>query len=193
MVESRLDFTFDETFHVVKFDSTDFYKMFYSSMPNGKGVDFIADSEERLIFMEVKNCAGYESDAVWRTQTDHLVLKRNDKAIDESFDIEVSKKVLCTIACLFGANSRYRLETSPDELRPFFHSMSSAKYSAGSKRIEVILFLEGDFGSKSRPKKIIMKRIQEKIAEKLKWLNCTVRVVDSNTYKRRYFEVRKAG
>lgn len=56
MVESRLDFTFDETFHVVKFDSTDFYKMFYSSMPNGKGVDFIADSEERLIFMEVKNC-----------------------------------------------------------------------------------------------------------------------------------------
>lgn len=34
MVESRLDFTFDETFHVVKFDSTDFYKMFYSSMPN---------------------------------------------------------------------------------------------------------------------------------------------------------------
>lgn len=44
------------------------------------------------------------------------------------------------------------------------------------------MFLEGDFGSKSRTKKMIMKRIREKISEKLKWLNCKVCVVDLDTY-----------
>lgn len=191
MIESRLNFTFDEKFQVVKFDDTDFYRFSCSSMPNGKAVDFVADSQERMIFMEVKNCTGYEKDTKWRTNTDYTVLKDSERTIDESFDIEVAKKVLCTMAFLSGVNSRYKLEEETEQLRPFFEAMASSQYSSGRKRLEVILFLEGEFGSVSRPKKIIMKRIQEKIAEKLKWLNCTVRVVDSNTYKQRHFLVEK--
>ena len=53
----------------------------------------------------------------------------------------------------------------------------------------VILFLEGDFGSKTRTKKMIMKALQDSMNKKLQWINCRVSVVDSDTYNSKIFRV----
>ena len=76
-----------------------------------------------------------------------------------------------------------------DELKPYFQELTSKKYENGKKVLQIILFLEGDFGSKTRTKKMIMKRIRDKISEKLKWLNCVVRVVDLDTYNKNGYSV----
>lgn len=100
---------------------------------------------------------------------------------EESFDIETVKKVAGTFACLTGAGIAYNFGEA-DELKPYFQELASKNYEKGKKVLQIILFLEGNFGSNTRTKKMIMKRIRDKISEKLKWLNCTVRVVDLDTY-----------
>ena len=174
MVESKLDFTFSG--QAIKFDDTDFYGKFKSYLPNGKGVDFLAMNSDTFIMLEVKNCSGFERENAWRTKTNFI-----NEMGEESFDIEIAKKVAGTLACLTGAGVEYKLGEA-DELKPYFQDLVSTKYEKGKKVLQVILFLEGDFGCKTRSKKMIMGRIRDKIAEKLKWLNCTVRVVDSETY-----------
>ena len=174
MVESKLDFTFSG--QAIKFDDTKFYEIFKSYLPQGKGVDFLSMNQDTFIMLEVKNCSGYESENIWRTKPNFV-----NETGDESFDIEVSKKVAGTLACLTGAGVAYNLGEA-DELKPYFQELASAKYEKGKKVLQVLLFLEGDFGSKTRTKKMIMKRLRDKISEKLKWLNCKVRVVDLDTY-----------
>ena len=181
MVESGLNFTFSE--QAIKFDETKFYGMFKSYLPNGKGVDFLSINQDAFIMLEVKNCAGHERENVWRTKTNFK--KENG---EESFDIEVAKKVSGTLACLTGAGIAYNLGGA-DELKPYFQELTSKKYEKGKKALQIILFLEGEFGSKTRTKKMIMKRIRDKISEKLKWLNCIVRVVDFNTYTKNGYSV----
>ncbi len=184
MEESGIDFNFSEKYQVVKFDNTLFYNLFKSSMPNGKGIDFFADSEDRLLLIEIKNCLSHEPENIWRTEVGRVI--QNGNTIDESFDIEVAKKVLSTIACIVGANTSFEYSNA-DELKPLFKAISSNKFANGTKSIEVLLYLDGNFGSRTRSKNMIMKRIQDKIKEKLKWLNCNVRVVDYNTHNNKYF------
>lgn len=174
MIESKLDFTFSG--QAIKFDDTMFYDKFSSYLPNGKGVDFLSMNSDAFIMLEVKNCSGFEQENVWRTRSNFI-----NEMGEESFDIEIAKKVAGTLACLTGSGVAYTLSEA-DELKPYFQELSSTKYEKGKKLLQIILFLEGDFGCKTRSKKMIMGRIREKIAEKLKWLNCTVRVVDLKTY-----------
>lgn len=181
MVESKLNFTFSD--QAIKFDDTRFYGIFKSHLPSGKGVDFLSINQDAFIMLEVKNCTGYERENAWRTKTDFV----NENG-EEGFDIEVAKKVAGTLACLTGAGIAYNLGEA-DKLKPYFQELASKKYEKGKKVLQIILFLEGDFGSKTRTKKMIMKRIRDKISEKLKWLNCTVRVVDLNTYNKNGYSV----
>lgn len=53
----------------------------------------------------------------------------------------------------------------------------------------MILFLEGDFGGKTRTKKMIMQALQNSMNKKLQWINCRVSVVDSDTYDPRLFQI----
>lgn len=181
MVESNLNFTFSN--QAIKFDDTRFYGIFKSYLPSGKGVDFLSINQDEFIMLEVKNCAGYERENAWRTKTNYV----NENG-EEGFDIEVAKKVAGTLACLTGAGIAYNLSEA-DELKPYFQELTSKKYENGKKVLQIILFLEGDFGSKTRTKKMIMKRIRDKISEKLKWLNCVVRVVDLDTYNKNGYSV----
>lgn len=68
MIESGLDFTFPG--EAIKFDDTSFYNTFKSYMPNGKGVDFWAYDDHEYLFMEVKNCTGFERENMKRTIVD---------------------------------------------------------------------------------------------------------------------------
>ena len=67
--------------------------------------------------------------------------------------------------------------------------MSDESFSDVSKKKYVILFLEGDFGSKSYSKKMIMQSLQDSMKRKLRWFDCRVSVVDSDSYDPRIFQI----
>lgn len=194
--ENNITFTFSEQMTVTKFDDTKFYRESYNKLPNCKGVDIIADSGEMLQLIEVKNCSGHEAENAWRTSVNNSKLSSAPLTIDvedrDSLDIEMAKKVASTIACLYGAWTKAQQLDSAKELSHFWKETCNSKIPTSGKVIMVILFLEGNFdnpNSKTRSKKMIMKRLQESMNSKLSWLNCRVSVVDSSTYNSKCFVV----
>ena len=188
--ESNLEFDFVGNITATKFDDTDFYKKSFQHMPNAKGVDFIAISNETIIFIEVKNCKGHESDNRYRIEPNNRKISTAPTSVDvtdkESLDIEVSKKVAMSLACLVGAHTKPQFQNS-DELKPYSLAMMRPEVAKGNKSIKVLLFLEGDFESRTRSKKAIMYSLADSIKKKLSWLNCQVFVEDSTTQSRRFF------
>ena len=49
MIESNMKFEFSDQFRAIKFDDTEIYKKFQNNVSNGKGVDFIAYSKDKVI------------------------------------------------------------------------------------------------------------------------------------------------
>lgn len=193
--EGNLTFNFGEHIRAVKFDDTNFYRKKFNRLPGGKGVDIIADSRDHLQLIEVKNCTGYEADNVWRTSTNNSRVSSDPKDPsfgEDSFDIEVAKKVTATLSCLYGAWTKQQGSDSAKELSELWAGACSAAIPNDKKQLFIILFLEGSFGfpgPESRSKRTIMKNLQDSINSKLSWLNCRVSVVDSATYPKKLFEV----
>ena len=184
--EGSLEFTFADDLTPAKFDETRFYKKFKEALPGGKGVDFIAYNKENLILIEVKNCKGYERENEWRTLVNQ---KRGD---EETFDVEIAKKVASTLSCLVGANTypdKQGDDEPADELKPYFEMLT--KIRKGKVKLKVYFFLEGDFETKSRSKDMIWQRIEDNIRKYLRWLKFTVRIVDSEKTPNQFFTVRK--
>jgi len=181
--ESNLSFSFPEEDNslVIKFDDSRFYRDYFCHQPEGKGMDILACSNQRLQMIEIKNCSGYEAENIWRTRTNN--------AEQDGFDVEVVKKVASTIACLYGAWSKSQETEKAGELLPLWTYACNNDIPLCNLPLYVILFLEGNFGSASRTKKTIMLDIRQSIQKKLKWLNCKVFVVDSNTYNNSWFTV----
>lgn len=194
--ESNLIFEFSEQVIVSKFDDTAFYRQTYNKQPSCKGVDIIADSSEMIQLIEVKNCTGHESENMWRTSVNNSKLSSAPSTLDvddrDSLDIELAKKVASTISCLYGAWTKSQQSVSAQEFLPLWKGASSDKIPISEKTIMIILFLEGNFDnpkSKTRSKKMIMKRLQDSVNVKLSWLNCRISVVDSTTYNPKCFAV----
>lgn len=194
--ESSLKFKFPEETRAIKFDDTEFYRREFNKLPQGKGVDIIADAPDLIQLIEIKNCKAHEIENMWRTSTNNSKLSSAPHTLDisdrDSLDIEVAKKVSSTISCLYGAWTKSERDAKAQKLIPFWEGINTLRISRDRKQVVVLLFLEGDFGvntSQSRSKRMIMQRIQESLSQKLEWLNCRVVVVDSDTYKKRYFEV----
>lgn len=103
LTEGNLRFTFSSD-RAIKFDDTFFYRYSFNPMPGAKGVDFICDSNDFLLFLEVKDCLGREAENRWRIAPNNE--KRNsipsstDKSERNSLDIEVAHKVAMTISSL---------------------------------------------------------------------------------------------
>ena len=106
-------------------------------------------------------------------------------------DIEVAQKTAMTLAALVGAKSFENTKECLDELKESIQFILRDSFSGDSKKKYVILFLEGDFGGRTRTKKMIMKALQDSMNKKLKWINCRVSVVDSRTYDSRIFQIIK--
>ena len=193
ITESDVTFSFSEITDALKFDDTDFYRNEFNALPGGKGVDIIADSSDLIQLIEVKNCVGHEVENTWRTSINNSKKDSAPHDLDvenrESLDIEVAKKIASTLSCIYGAWSRNRMSTKASEVEFVWKGISSAKIASGKKKLYVILYLEGDFGTRSRSKKMIMRSIQESIKKKLKWLNANIVVVDKDTYKTRFFTI----
>lgn len=187
MTESGIEFEFAEGISAEKFDDTNFYRNSFNKLPNSKGVDFIAKNSNTLVFIEVKNCTGNESENRWRIAPNNRKLHTTQTTVNtegrESLDIEISKKIAMTLACLCGANSKPNYQNG-DQLKPYFDILKDSNLSSGKIKLKVILFLEGDFSTGTRTEKIIMKDLQDSIKSKLSWLNCHVLVENINTHRK---------
>ena len=191
--ESGLKFGFPDENIVIKFDDTKYYRDLFNALPGSKGVDFISVGKDAISFIEVKNCLGDEGNCRWRIFPNNRKLETTSTTVDtegrESLDIEVSKKVAMTLAALAGARSFGDRKSSLDELKEIITTVFSRAFADDKKPKYVILFLEGNFGSHTRSKKMIMENLQRSMNTKMRWLNCRVSVVDSDTYNKNIFQI----
>lgn len=189
--ESNLTFTFSKESSVIKFDDTAFYREYFNNLPESKGVDFINISKNVIALIEVKNCTGDKNNCRWRTVPDNKKKQTASSSYNiegkDSYDIEFSKKVAMTLAALCGANSWLHKKACVKEFKPTLEVMMNIDFSKLVAKKYAILVLEGDFGSYTRSKEMIMQSLQNSINKKLKWLNFRVSVVDSKTYKKNIF------
>ena len=193
MEESGLKFNFQEDCSVIKYDDTKFYRDYFNKLPEAKGVDFISVNKDKIAFIEIKNCTGDEGNCRWRIAPNNQKRNTTHTTVDvegrDSLDIEVSQKMAMTVAALVGAKSFGDTKDCLKELDEYIQFISCPSFVDDSKKMYLILFLEGDFGSKTRSKKMIMKKLQDSMKNKLQWINCRVSVVDSNTYDSKIFNV----
>ena len=191
--ESGLKFQFPENETVIKFDDTKFYRDYFNKLPEAKGVDFISVAKDKIAFIEVKNCTGDEGNNRWRIVPDNRKRNTTHTTVNvegrDSLDIEIAQKTAMTVAALVGAKSFGNTKGCLNELKEYIQFLSGNSFSNASKKKYVILFLEGDFGTKTRTKKMIMKALQDSMNKKLQWINCRVSVVDSDTYNSKIFRV----
>lgn len=191
--ESRLRFGFPEGSKVVKFDDTKYYRTMFNGLPESKGVDFIAVEPDADVFIEVKNCLGDEGNCRWRIFPNNLKRDTTHTTVNvegrDSLDIEVPQKMAMTLAALTGVKSFGERKELSEELAAFVQAVQSEKFASDKRKLYLILFLEGNFGGKTRTKKMIMSELQRSMNTKMKWLNCRVSVVDSDTYEKRIFKI----
>lgn len=192
--EGSLLFTFPGE-SAIKFDETKFYRKKFNILPGSKGVDFVCDTKDFLLFLEVKDCLGQEADNNWRIAVNNAKVSTAPSSVDtenrESLDYEVSHKVAMTLCCLLGAQTfGDRCESAPELIR-YVKAVEGKRIVNLEKKLLVVLFLEGDFCSDARSKEMNMSSIQASIEKKLRWLNCSVSVVDSNTYREKFFQVQR--
>lgn len=76
-----------------------------------------------------------------------------------------------------------------EEWKEFLNQLFLDDFWKVKKKKYVILFLEGDFGGHTRTKKMMMLNLQRSMETKMRWLNCKVSVVDSNTYNNKIFQI----
>lgn len=189
--ENGIVFDFDDHLAVDKFDESGYYQNYFKKLPGGKGVDFILKSEDTLMLIEVKNCDGHECDNRWRISPDNS--KRNTTATivntddRDSLDIEIPQKIAMTLACLLGAHSQPQFQTHSNVLKKYSNFIMMNNISTGTNKIKVVLFLEGNFGSKTRPQKAILTSLGKKIKEKMSWLNCSVFVENIENHHNNYY------
>ena len=191
--ESGLKFQFPENDTVIKFDDTKFYRDYFNKLPEAKGVDFISVDKNKIAFIEVKNCIGDEGNCRWRIAPNNQKRNTTHTSVNvegrDSLDIEVAQKTAMTVAALVGAKSFGNTKECLHELKEYIQFLTNDTFSNDSKKKYVILFLEGDFGGKTRTKKMIMQALQNSMNKKLQWINCRVSVVDSDTYDPRLFQI----
>lgn len=181
ITEGRLNFHFSKDCEAIKFDEDKFYRETFNALPFSKGVDIIAISSNAAALIEIKDFRGHEAENRRR-------ILPNSKRSD-TLDVEVASKVAMTIACLYGAFSKSQTTSTAKTLADYYYAFQSEDIPKCKKRIEILLFMEGDFRFQTRSKKTIMGELRKSIAAKLRWLNCTVRVVDSSTYPAKLFQL----
>lgn len=186
ITESGIKFSFPEDFTAVKFDDTNFYRQRYLNVEGGKGVDVIADSDDALYIIEVKNCSDTaENQDAWRR---HFSGTRNM----DTFATEITQKVAHTLACYTGVSSFGTLIQQDLEMLKIAKALQSKRYSSETKKLYILLYLEGDFSCKTRSNETILRDIKLRIQNKLKWLHCRVDVVNTSTHRLRTFNVNVA-
>lgn len=195
MIEGTIEFQFSDKYSsVIKFDDMPFYRQHFNNLPSAKGVDFLAMGKNDILFLEVKDCAGSESDNRWRIFPNNRKRGTSTTSVDtdgrDSLDIEVPKKVAMTLACLLEATTKRSLEKQ--NRLDAGEKLLSLLLADNIPDIKVILFLEGDFQSHSRTPKMIMKSLKDSMKKKLSWLQCKVLVENMDIQTGKYYQAKRA-
>lgn len=147
-----------------KYDDCEFYKK-YSVF---KAVDFLTlnDNQSRLYLIEVKNFSGHEGESNCR--------ERLNPRGSDPLHIEVAEKVRDTITVLYGA-SRNSEKKDVEDLKTFYEAMLGL-----GVKISVIAFVEGKLSGYSKGHKDGVFGLERFIKKHLEWLNCEVRVLNTD-------------
>lgn len=181
--ESDLHFTFRDGVTAIKYDDEPFYRKLYNAIDGSKGVDIIADGNNDIYIIEIKNCEGTaENQDSWRR---HYSGTNNM----ETFAEEIAQKVSHTCAGLVGAATFGQRNKQAERVLPFAKALQTDRIAALEKKLIIVLFLEGDFSCKTRSNEMIYRDIQNRIRKRLRWLNCYVTVVSTKTYSDKDFTV----
>ncbi len=169
--ESRLKFAFSDDNKVIKFDDTVYYRKLFNVLPDSKSVDFVSVNDDSVVFIEVKNCTGDEGNNRWRIFPNNLKRDTSHTTVDvegrDSLDIEVPGKVAMTLAALAGAESFGENKSSLEDLEEIRNGLFFDALADDSRKKYVILVLEGNFGGKTRSKKMIMSELQRSMNAKM--------------------------
>ncbi len=98
-------------------------------LPEAKGIDFIINDNNDLIFLEVKDCCGYKRENLYRIR---INFNENKKI---SLDIEVAKKMESTISCLAGAYTRKESCKTAEKFSELCENLKLSKIQTGKKTI----------------------------------------------------------
>lgn len=181
--ENRLEFSFRDGTQAIKYDDTPFYRQRYERLPGAKGVDILAVSPTVFYIIEVKDCSDTaQNQDKWRRSFSQE-LGMNTLAE------EIALKVAHTCAALVGVKTFGERCAAGEVLQPMANSLTNNDIPQLKKRLLVLLYLEGDFSCQTRPNEEIYRGIRDRIARKLKWLNCYVDVVSTSTHKAMDFSV----
>ena len=192
--EGNLKFIFPNGTQLVKLDDTKFYRTCYECNNGAKSVDIVFKSPGRTCLMEIKDFKGSEVENRWRLFPNNKKKKAQaahvrDEGLD-SLDIEVMRKTLHSIVCMYGAWSlSHRNTSSAVDLSKFWKSMTQRAVPCDKYKVDIILFLEGENGTATRSNKMIMYNLQQSLAKKFRWLNCRVLVINSASIPGNLFQV----
>ena len=171
ITESGFRFTFPEGYEAVKFDDTSFYRRYFS-FPGSKGLDIIACSAERIVLLEIKNCVRDIAGNRWRIAPDNqkvnTISTQHEVHDRDSVDIEMIKKTAMTLACMVGAFTKKEGCPATEAIVPVYSALVDEKVCSYHRKVIVVLFLEGEFGSAVRPTSAILRLLQTSMNNKLK-------------------------
>lgn len=175
--ETDLCFEFVDNVEAIKFDDNSYYRNRFNNIRESKAVDILAYGDKVFLFIEIKDFKGYEIQNYRRLKVNYI----NNG--EESLDYEVSKKVAMTLSCIFGAAM-----SGEENISPFFEKLTQ-KMNSNSKdiRINIILFLEGNFKDSTRT----FKAITDSLKKKLCWLPLDTKIIVENIEMHNKFDVFK--
>lgn len=114
--ESGLRFRFPDDSKIIKFDDTVFYRKFFNTLPDSKGVDFIAAEKDSLSFIEIEvpekvamtlaALAGAKSFEGSKTSVEELKDIQNTIFSEDFSDDKKKKYVILFLEGDFGGHTR---------------------------------------------------------------------------------------
>jgi len=153
--ESGIRFDYDENAcRCIKFDDDVAYRSVERHLKPTKGVDFIYMSDDKLVFVEVKNFIG------------HTHKPETKERLDENGDhlmTEIALKVKDTLACALSAA---RFSTNDHE---FWHSFNRY-FIDEKKKVLVIAWIEFD-ARNEKERRAKMDAWNRKLKQKLHWIH----------------------
>lgn len=188
ITEGDIDFIFDDSVKLCKFDAQPFYQDdFNKYIDGGKGVDIIFETDSIVCFMEIKDFRKDYVNNKWRTipnnRSKQSQIAHVAKMSKDSLDIEIPKKVMATIDCLYGAWTKKEQSSRAADLIEQADFVMDSDIQNHRKRLVVLLFVEGVRDTQARKAMITLHEIEIYMKRRLKWMNCSVEVIDSNSLK----------
>ena len=170
--EGSLQFTFDASWNVFKYDDTPDYRKGIGALPETKAVDFIGVQRHVLFFIEIKDFRGHR-------------IENQDRLLKGHLAIEIGQKVRDSIA---GLVSAHRAASNQDAFSPYVRPLFNL-----DDEIRVIVWIEQDLPNYNPKREKARKSVEGNVfKQKLRWFTSRVLVsnVDNNPLQQSGLTVR---